>query len=91
MQKGLPELERISYEAREVLIQYYARCESTYREGANMIAEKYRKDHAPPVPISTQKAGPALPSAPPMAQAVKPKQPVQMKGGNKRKTRKASK
>jgi len=91
MQKGLPELERISYEAREVLIQYYARCESTYREGANMIAEQYRKDRAPPVPFCTQKAGPALPSAPPMAQAVKPKQPVQMKGGNKRKTRKASK
>jgi hypothetical protein len=49
MQKGLPELERISYEAREVLIQYYARCESTYREGANIVAGHYMNS-IPPAP-----------------------------------------
>jgi hypothetical protein len=36
---GLEEVNRIAAEAREVLIDYYSKCEITYRRGAEVIAD----------------------------------------------------
>jgi hypothetical protein len=43
LKQGFPELERINYLAREVLLKYYARCEGTYQQGMNMILDDHTK------------------------------------------------
>ena len=39
--KGFPEIERINYLAREVLIEYYTTCEGTYIEGMQHVINDY--------------------------------------------------
>ena len=43
LKRGFPELERINYETREVLLKYYARCEGTYKQGMDMVLQDYEK------------------------------------------------
>lgn len=46
LKRGFPELEKINYLAREILLKYYARCEGTYQEGMNMVLDDHKKRRA---------------------------------------------
>jgi hypothetical protein len=73
IQKGFPELERINYIARDVLVNYYEKCEQTYLTGMARVINANRAARAAatgsPVPGASGPAGrvasaPAAPGAP---------------------------
>jgi hypothetical protein len=37
IKKGFPEIERVNYEARQLLVKYYTNCESTYLQGIKIV------------------------------------------------------
>jgi hypothetical protein len=46
MTKGFPEIERINYLARQLLINYYTNCENTYLQGMQIVLNsKIREKH----------------------------------------------
>jgi hypothetical protein len=58
IKKGFPEIERVNYEARSVLVNYYQNCELKYLEGMKIVLDAKRAQDAPRAP-------PAAPGAPP--------------------------
>lgn len=67
---GIPELERINAETRELLIKYYEECESKYIDGMQIVMDSIDSRAplsapAPPrVPLSASAPVPALPAPP---------------------------
>ncbi len=59
IQKGFPEIERINYEARKVLVEYYTKCEETYLVGMNLILKSKREAAATAARLASTAAGPA--------------------------------
>ena len=69
---GFPEIQRINTEARRLLVDYYSRCELTYREGMQRIVDYKLSTVAPaPAPVTaapapvTARAPVARPLVPP--------------------------
>jgi hypothetical protein len=56
IKKGFPEIERVNYLARQLLVNYYSKCEMTYLKGMKIVLDsspeaiEARRRHAPPVP-----------------------------------------
>ena len=69
LKQGFPELERINYLAREVLLKYYARCEGTYQQGMNMVLDDHKKRRIAATATSLTGAPKAVQAAPKAAQA----------------------
>ena len=44
LKKGVPEINRINYIAREQLINYYTNCEKKYLDGVKMVVDSIRKE-----------------------------------------------
>jgi hypothetical protein len=65
IKKGFPEIERINYLARDVLVKYYTNCESTYLLGMSIVLNT-RPAASPAAPTMARTAsGPArVPAAP---------------------------
>ena len=54
---GFPEIQRINTEARRLLVDYYSRCELTYREGMQRIVDYKLSTVAPaPAPVTAAPA-----------------------------------
>jgi hypothetical protein len=43
IRKGFPEIERINYKAREILVDYYSKCETTYLHGMKTVIDSKRR------------------------------------------------
>ena len=56
IKKGFPEIERVNYMARQLLVNYYSNCEMTYLKGMKIVLDsspeaiEARRRHAPPAP-----------------------------------------
>jgi hypothetical protein len=73
---GIPELERINAETRELLIKYYEDCESKYIDGMQIVMD-YIDSHAPlSAPAPPSALAPAPPRAPLSASAPVPVLPA---------------
>ena len=54
IKKGFPEIERVNYLARQVLVNYYSKCEMTYLQGMKIVLDsspeaiEARRRRAPP-------------------------------------------
>ena len=59
IKKGFPEIERVNYEARQLLVKYYTNCESTYLQGVKIVY-----DSSPQVAELRAKTAPKPPVAP---------------------------
>jgi hypothetical protein len=46
IKKGFPEIERINYLARSLLIDYYKDCELTYLNGMKIVLDAKKKDNS---------------------------------------------
>lgn len=74
IKKGFPEIERINYEARQLLTNYYYNCEMNYLQGMKIVLDnspeaiEIRKKTTLPAPIKTPGKPPIAPtaSAPPV-------------------------
>jgi hypothetical protein len=72
IKKGFPEIERINYLARDVLVNYYSNCESTYLKGVKIVLDSRPKPAAAappappgaPSPLGRAASGPTRVSAP---------------------------
>ena len=69
IKKGFPEIERINYLARDVLVKYYENCESTYLKGMATVLNTRPRAAAPPPPgpppLGRAASGPArVPAGP---------------------------
>uniref|UniRef100_A0A6C0KLJ5 Uncharacterized protein n=1 Tax=viral metagenome TaxID=1070528 RepID=A0A6C0KLJ5_9ZZZZ len=77
---GFPEIQRINTEARRLLVDYYSRCEVTYREGMQRIVDYKLSTVAPPAPLIAPMARPlaalAAPARPLAAPARAARAPV---------------
>ena len=61
IQKGFPEIERINYLARNVLVQYYSNCESKYLEGMKLVLENRPRTKPKVAPTPGTTPTPAAP------------------------------
>ena len=56
IKKGFPEIERINYLSRQLLVNYYSKCEMTYLHGMKVVLDSSpeaitaRRARAPPAP-----------------------------------------
>jgi hypothetical protein len=66
IQKGFPEIEKINYIARDVLVKYYEKCEQTYLTGMARVINANKAAVAAARPGIPSVSGPAgrVPSAP---------------------------
>jgi hypothetical protein len=53
IKKGFPEIERINFRARSLLVDYYSTCEMKYLQGVKIIIDAKRKSNAPVTTTST--------------------------------------
>jgi hypothetical protein len=53
IKKGFPEIERINFLARDVLINYYSTCELKYLQGMKIVLDAKRKTEPTTTPITT--------------------------------------
>lgn len=60
IKKGFPEIERVNYEARRLLVNYYSNCEATYLQGVKIIYDsspqvaELRAKTSPKPPVSSK-------------------------------------
>jgi len=65
IKKGFPEIERVNYLSRQLLVNYYSKCEMTYLQGMKVVLDSSpeaiaaRRARAPTAPIA-----PIAPTAP---------------------------
>jgi len=53
VKKGLPEIERINFIARDLLVKYYSNCETTYLTGMKAVVDSRRQAIALSTPATT--------------------------------------
>jgi len=53
VKKGLPEIERINFIARNLLVKYYTNCETTYLTGMKAVVDSRRQAIALSTPVTT--------------------------------------
>ena len=59
IKKGFPEIERVNYLARQILVNYYSKCEMTYLHGMKIVL-----DSSPEAIEARRRRAPAAPSTP---------------------------
>jgi hypothetical protein len=64
IKKGFPEIERVNYLARQVLVNYYSKCEMTYLQGMKIVL-----DTSPEAIEARRRRAPATAAATPSAPA----------------------
>lgn len=69
IKKGFPEIKRINFIARELLVKYYSNCEETYLKGMKTVIESIPK-------TSTPTTAPPTTATPTTTQATATKQPT---------------
>jgi hypothetical protein len=57
IKKGFPEIDRINYISRQVLISYYTNCETSYILGMNEVVKASRPASSAPTPSATAPVG----------------------------------
>uniref|UniRef100_A0A6C0KT32 Uncharacterized protein n=1 Tax=viral metagenome TaxID=1070528 RepID=A0A6C0KT32_9ZZZZ len=76
IKNGFPAIDKINGSARELLVNYYSNCETTYLKGMNLVLESKRRTNAMAAPIAAPMAAPiAAPKAAPIAPQ-RPGQPL---------------
>ena len=65
IKKGFPEIERINYLARDVLVKYYENCESTYLKGMATVLNSRPRPAAPPQMARAASGPTRVPAGPP--------------------------
>jgi hypothetical protein len=88
IKNGLPEIERINFKARQLLVNYYTNCETKYLKGMKIVLDTQQRIEAKtsiytrprPIPVGKETG---KPSAAPTAPAGKPSAPLAAPGARR--------